>query len=317
MKVRERGVLPESNIYFYTPREEDLKLFLVATSCGHYFCDDKYQVIRDNYESFLLFFVKHGRGFVYVNDRKITLAENEMFLLDCYHHHSYGTYSGSSMEILWVHFEGYMARNYFKAIVGRSNCSILRSRNPQSIFNNIYLIYEQFHKKSQSSGLFSCSVQTVHDRKYYLANARGAGVNGCPSVALNNKYIVNILTEFFLDNSTVLQRKDIIREELLAYISDNLDKSLNVEELAAKVALSPDYFTRRFRKETGYTPHQYVLLSRINAAKHFLKSGDLTVKEVAFSCGFSSESGFCISFKHIMGMSPTDYRESLVVGNGL
>jgi AraC-like DNA-binding protein len=112
-----------------------------------------------------------------------------------------------------------------------------------------------------------------------------------------------------------LQRKDIIREDLLAYISDNLDKSLNVEKLAAQVALSSDYFARRFKKETGYTPHQYVLLSRINAAKHFLKSGNLTVKEVAFSCGFSSESGFCISFKHVMGMSPTDYRESLAVEN--
>jgi hypothetical protein len=173
MKVRERGVLPESNIYFYTPREEDLKLFLVATSCGHYFCDDKYHVVRDNYGSFLLLFVKSGRGFVYVNDRKTILAENDIFLLDCYHHHSYGTCSGSSMETVWVHFEGHMARSYFKAIAGKANCSVLRSRNPQGIFNNIYLIYEQFHKKAQSSELFSYSAQTAHDLSYYLTNVGG------------------------------------------------------------------------------------------------------------------------------------------------
>ena len=312
MKIREEGVLPESNIYFYTPGETDLKLFFVSTSCGHYFCDDKYRVTRNNYGSFLLLFVKSGRGFVHIDGKKIVITENDLFLLDCYHHHSYGTWPGSTMETIWVHFEGRMAHNYFKAIAGESNGVVLRSRNPQIVFNNLAFIYEQYHEKKSLSIVVSSTIQSADELKNFLVDVERKGALNIrrSSVILNNKYILNILTEFLLENQVIVDHDNIIREDLLTYITDNLQKPLTLEDLAGRVSLSPYYFARRFKKETGCTPHQYVLLSRINAAKHFLKATNLTVKEVAFSCGFSSESGFCIAFKRTMKISPTEYREN-------
>jgi AraC-like DNA-binding protein len=80
--------------------------------------------------------------------------------------------------------------------------------------------------------------------------------------------------------------------------------------LASKAALSPYHFLRCFKKETGSTPHKYVLAVRINTAKHYLKNTSMSVKEIAAKCGFSSESGFCISFRHITGISPGEFRSS-------
>jgi transcriptional regulator GlxA family with amidase domain len=108
-----------------------------------------------------------------------------------------------------------------------------------------------------------------------------------------------------------LEKKGVAMEDLLAYIDENIQKPLKLEELASRMALSPYYFLRRFKKEIGYTPHKYVLMARINAAKHFLKGSALSMKEVSFACGFSSESGFCISFKRMTGTSPMAYRGSL------
>ncbi|MDR1136711.1 MAG: helix-turn-helix domain-containing protein [Synergistaceae bacterium] len=51
------------------------------------------------------------------------------------------------------------------------------------------------------------------------------------------------------------------------------------------------YFARLFKKETGYTPHKYVLTARINAAKFYLKRAALSVREISLSRGFSSERG--------------------------
>jgi hypothetical protein len=54
MKLHERGVLPESNIYFHVPNEHDRKVILTPHSCGYYFCDDSYKVVRDKYSGTFL-----------------------------------------------------------------------------------------------------------------------------------------------------------------------------------------------------------------------------------------------------------------------
>jgi transcriptional regulator GlxA family with amidase domain len=81
--------------------------------------------------------------------------------------------------------------------------------------------------------------------------------------------------------------------------------------LAGRVSLSRYYFTRLFKKETGYTPHKYVLMARINAAKFYLKSSRLSIKEISASCGFANECGFCAAFRRIVGITPMVYRNSI------
>ncbi|GHV80977.1 hypothetical protein AGMMS49944_27680 [Spirochaetia bacterium] len=206
MKIRERGVKPQSSIYFHTPNEVDRKLFLFPTSCGHYFCDAQYRVYRERYLKYLILYVQDGQGYVYVNKHKTPLFKGDVFLLDCYNHHVYGTESGLEMEILWVHFDGMMADNYFKTITRGANCTVLSPRDTQNIYNNLYNIYEQFHEKKAVSEI------------------------------LNNKYIVNILTDFLLDNSGFSDRKDTIRDDLLAYITDNIQLPLKLEELAERAS---------------------------------------------------------------------------------
>ncbi len=65
----------------------------------------------------------------------------------------------------------------------------------------------------------------------------------------------------------------------LKYIHRHLDEDISLNALAARVSLSPFYFTRKFKEETGYTPYRYILISRINLAKFYLKSSRDTVKK--------------------------------------
>jgi AraC-like DNA-binding protein len=300
VKVRERGVLPESNIYFHTPKAQNRKMFLIPSSSGYFFCDESYRVFRNsysgylfpddinqyNYGSYLVLFIKNGEGYVYQNGRKIPLYKNEVFLLDCYHPHCYGTASGSKLEIIWIHFDGTMVHDYFKEIAKGINCIVLKSlpsSRSQTIYNNIYNIYKRFDKQK--------------------------GLNDI----LSNKYLVLILTEFLLGNfrdSTAEEMDDSPWDDLLAYISENIQKPLKLPELAERMAMSPYHFVRQFKKEIGYTPHHYVLLARIGTANHFLKDTALTIKEIAYSCGFSSEGSFCNAFKNLVGLWPRAYRDN-------
>ena len=298
MKLNERGVLPESNIYFHIPKEYNLKVFLTLKSCGYYFCDNLYRVERDKYSgyfprnvtysdeesydgSYLCLFVKNGKGYIHQNDHKIILNKNDVFLLDCYHPHVYGSFTGSAMEIIWVHFDGPLIRACFKQMAKNMNCSVLKNLSPgraQIIYNNLFNIYEKFDQREGISDI------------------------------LNNKYLVIIITEFLIGSSHVQETKSNSWDDLLAYISENIQKPLKPKELAERMALSPYHFIRQFKKKIGYTPYRYVLLAKIGTANHLLKYSSLSIKEIAFTCGFSSEGSFCNAFKNIIGEWPTDYR---------
>ena len=281
MKVSEKGVMPESNIYFHTPGEESLRLFFYPICCGRFFCDEDYIVKRDNYDSFLLLFVVRGEGFVESGERRIALSENDAALLDCYRRHRYGTESG--WEILWAHFDGVMAREYFESAAAGFGCTALTPQDPNNIYRSLRKIYAQFHE--------TCAVND----------------------ALNNKYIMDILTEFMLRRGPVADGSGAgIPEEMLAYIAENITRPLTLDELAERASLSRYYFIRLFKKETGYTPHKYVLAARINAAKFYLKCSRLSIKEISASCGFANECVFCSAFKRVVGITPTAYRDSMM-----
>ena len=86
--------------------------------------------------------------------------------------------------------------------------------------------------------------------------------------------------------------------DAISYINEHFQCDLSLETLAAEANMSPYHFTRVFTKETGITPHQYLIKTRLSAAKYLLKSTETSVKNIAFSTGFHSETSFCITFKN-------------------
>lgn len=98
-------------------------------------------------------------------------------------------------------------------------------------------------------------------------------------------------------------------DDTLQYINRHLTEDLTLERLAKRVSLSPFYFSRRFKQETGYTPYHYIYTSRIHLARFYLKTSEDTVKEIGYRCGFKSEHSFCTAFKNEMGQTPTEFRE--------
>lgn len=280
MKVHDKGVHIRSNLYFHTPSETSQRLYFYPMCCGHYHCDDHYKVQRNHYDSFLLLYVVSGEGYVFVDGQRSSLHAGSAFLLDCYQPHDYGT--TSQWEILWVHFDGVMARPYFQAISAAANCRVILPFDPQGVHRCIAKIYTMFHEK------------------------------GIAHEALSNKYILDALTDFLTASPAkqAVKKNSAISEELLAYIAENIQQPLRLQDLAKRASLSPFYFSRLFKEETGYTPYDYITTARVNAAKFYLKSTDLSIKEITFLCGFTAQSRFCTTFKNKVGATPASYRKS-------
>jgi AraC family transcriptional regulator len=93
------------------------------------------------------------------------------------------------------------------------------------------------------------------------------------------------------------------------YIEEHLDASPTLGQLAAVARLSRYHFARQFKAATGLAPHQYVIMRRIERAKHLLQAGTaLSLAEVAAHAGFSDQSQFSRHFKRLVGVTPGQFR---------
>ncbi len=96
-------------------------------------------------------------------------------------------------------------------------------------------------------------------------------------------------------------------QQIIDYIHAYLDSDLSLNQLASSVQMSPHYFSRLFKKTTGFTPHQYVINCRIEKAKDLLKKGKLSIAEIAKEVGFVDQSHLHRYFKRKVGITPKSF----------
>jgi len=94
------------------------------------------------------------------------------------------------------------------------------------------------------------------------------------------------------------------------YIRDRFNERISLDEAAQAVNASTRHFCKVFKQATGITFTDYLARVRVEKAKHLLRNPNLRVSEVAFETGFESISQFNRSFKRIVKMTPTDFREA-------
>ena len=102
-----------------------------------------------------------------------------------------------------------------------------------------------------------------------------------------------------------------IIEDVIKYIKENLTSDLSLNAVASYASLSSIHFHNCFKAATGKTLHEYVEEQRIKKAAGLLVSTDLTLTEISYECGFSSQSYFSYAFKRKMKMTPREYSKEI------
>lgn len=104
------------------------------------------------------------------------------------------------------------------------------------------------------------------------------------------------------------QHEDDTVKEAQAYIEDNLDKKISIEQLSELFAVGRRNFDRRFIKATGNTPLEYQQRVKIEWAKRAFETSRKTINEVMYEVGYSDVKAFREVFRKITGLSPLEYR---------
>lgn len=101
---------------------------------------------------------------------------------------------------------------------------------------------------------------------------------------------------------------------ILQYIQDHLLEPITLDELAAHLFLNKYYMCHMFKKETGTTIFNYLLLCRLAKAKSLLMQGK-NVTETCFGAGFKDYTNFITSFKKFTGYTPKKFQKLISGGH--
>lgn len=105
-----------------------------------------------------------------------------------------------------------------------------------------------------------------------------------------------------------------VAEEIKQYIHSHCGEDLTRLSLADVFYLHPDYLARLFKKETGVSLGTYIIGARIEEAKKWLKTTQLSVFAVANKVGYANYSYFAKIFKQEVGMTPSEYKQAEKTG---
>ena len=112
-------------------------------------------------------------------------------------------------------------------------------------------------------------------------------------------------------------RASIRTQEIPSDVATALDRfehrlaePVSPSTLAREAKLSPARFSRLMKRVFGLTPSQYIAKTRIAAASILLRETDRTVAEIALACGFCDHSAFTRTFRKVVGVAPSEFRET-------
>ena len=102
-----------------------------------------------------------------------------------------------------------------------------------------------------------------------------------------------------------------LQSRILEVIEERLcDSALSLEGIADTCGITPSYLGRYFKKQTGFSPMQYVDIQRMNLAKELLLNTELPLKQIVAQVGYIDESNFIRKFKRQEQVTPIKFRQN-------
>lgn len=268
-----------SSEHYYVPQPSGHEgLLYYPVSVGYFDCKPSYGLQRNVFSSYLLLVMLTGSLSYQTRLSRGTARAGQVLLLDCNAPHSYAAQGKCSFTFL--HFAGAQSQALYEEIV-RSVGNLIPTASPNELHESIgELLFAMRNDHRLNEAETSALIYSMLMKLLEHSGASGSGSSG---------------------NSVV--------DHAISYIQTHLMDKLSVEEIAANTGYSASYFSHLFAEETGISPYQFVVKSRVEQAQQLLKTTRQTVQDIAFQCGFNSAANFCYTFRKLVGTSPHEYRK--------
>jgi AraC family transcriptional regulator len=127
------------------------------------------------------------------------------------------------------------------------------------------------------------------------------------AVALSAHLLRNYTNATGIEERSTISVETAAVRRAMAYIRDNPDRAISLQELAGAAGLSRFHFSRVFKHHLGLSPARYVERIRIEQAKALIVSGEMSLAHVALAVGFADQSHFSRRFRFQEGRTPAAF----------
>lgn len=274
---------------------------LKYVSCGNLLSKQGFLHPRRVLDTCVLILVKEGTLYIAQNDTHYEVNPNQyIFLYAGEEHYGFAPSTGK-LSYLWVHFPLPQGANAISE--------------------------EELLWRTSEGG----KEAAIHENKEYFMPEKGE-IQNASSVPLQFYQLFNLLhkrqyTEYIADYTLSLLIMEISQEfydrhnrqednippyvvKIMDWIRANYDKPLSVTSIAREFSYNPDYLSALFSKTTNVSLTHYINRTRIDISKSLIVDYEISVKEAAYSCGFTDEKYFMKTFKKMENLTPTQYRKA-------
>lgn len=148
------------------------------------------------------------------------------------------------------------------------------------------------------------------ERRRIVALFKGAIEHSSTNMSYDKALAMNLFENMLLriSRARTAAANLYFNDEVRTYILEHLSDRLNVRALATQFKLSESRFAHRFRDVFGMPPQLYIENCRLQMAQRLLLTTDMSIKEIAFACGFNDPLYFSKRFLRSIGKSPSEWR---------
>lgn len=123
-----------------------------------------------------------------------------------------------------------------------------------------------------------------------------------------NTYLKELICTVVENSCFLINNYDENVNKVLSYINMHFNENISNTSICNEIGYHSYYMNNLVKKQTGITIHQHIINKRLNIARQLLLNTKLSIDEIAYLCGFSSQPHFSNIFKKYFKISPSKYR---------
>ncbi len=253
---------------------------------GDFIARKHYFTKRSNLPSFLIKYTLSGEGILEYGGQTFSVSPSDIFWIDCLKpQHYYTSQAVGNWRVLWVHFYGATSQDYYELFLSQNNGSNKVSLRPDNnVAASIYSLISLYHsgESSLTTDIQASAILTAIMAECVNATNSQLTYQGIPDSVQDAK----------------------------VFLLNHYNERITLDDLAQRFSINKYHFQKLFKRYTGSTPNEYLILTRLNRAKENLRATCKPVREISQDVGIDNVSHFINLFKKHEGITPNIYRQN-------
>ena len=237
---------------------------------------------------FEITWVLEGKGNYFVNGQEYTMEKDDIIIFNNVEPHGWKLLGGNMKLLVMIFSPEFVAEKislfdaeYLKPFVERGSNFKNRVGREEKVNEEIRISIREIYQDPLMIKANVLRILTMLIRAYQDETKSG---------------------EMLKEKKNAMKRL----EQAFTYINDHYCEKITLEEVAASVYMSSNYFSSYFRRVANISFSDYVTRLRVNRAREMLRENGANVTEIAMECGFNNISNFYRLYKKHMGKTPGD-----------